>query len=107
MNKLALGLLTLATVGAFSLPARADDGVVIQDARQEVYQTGDYNDARQNAVQRSTEVRRGDRRGSTGDVQTSDQLSDQFGVGNRSDQRVRQESGRAVDGRRGYCRSGC
>ena len=107
MKNLILSLLTLTALGVVSLPANADEAV-IQDARQTTYQTGENNYSGQSAIQRNQNSRRGDRDGSTGQVQTSDQLSDQYGVGNTSQQRVRQDNTSQQRGRdRSSCYWGC
>lgn len=102
MKKLICSLLTLTVLGVVSLPVQADegDGVLVQDARQSVYQTGDDNYAGQTSIQQNREYRQGRRSGNTGDVMTSDQLVDQYGIGNRSQQRIRQENTRSNSCRR-------
>lgn len=96
MKKLLLSLLTLTALGTVSFPIHAQEGdsAVVQDARQTAYQTGEYNYSGQSTVQRNSDYRTQGRTGNTGDVMTSDQLSDQYGVGNSIQQRVRQENTR-------------
>jgi hypothetical protein len=108
MKKLILGLLTLSAINILPLPVQAGDGVVVQDARQTTYQTGDYNYTGQTSLQHNRVYRRGVSDGHTGDVMTSDQLSDQYGTGNRADQRIRQENIRnQVMPRSLSCNNGC
>lgn len=110
MKKLILGLLTLTALGLTSFPAHADDNdsAVIQDSRQTVYQTGQDNYAGQSTVQKNRASQRGYRDGNTGDVQTSDQLTDQYGIGNTVEQKVRQENVRQQRGpNRRACNWGC
>lgn len=107
MKKLILGLLTLSAIGAATLPVYADEAT-IQDAQQTVYQTGNDNYAGQSAVQQNRSSQRGYRDGDTGNVQTSDQLTDQYGSGNMSEQRIRQENARkSRGGDRNYCGFNC
>jgi hypothetical protein len=110
MKKLILGLLTLTALGIASFPVHANEGdsAVVQDTRQTVYQTGNDNYGSQSTMQRNRIYQSGSREGSTGDVQTSDQLIDQYGSGNMVEQRVRQENVRKYKVRHGRsCNSGC
>jgi hypothetical protein len=107
MKKVIFSVLTLTALGMVSLPASADEAV-IQDTQQSVYQTGADNYAGQSSIQKTRSNQRGYNDGNTGQVQTSDQLSDQYGVGNTSEQRVRQESDRQNRGsQRRSCDWGC
>ena len=101
MKKLMLVLLTLTTIGfvassADAKPRRisrpAGDDVVIQNADQNVIQTGNGNTGVQTTIQQNRQSRRGGAGGDTGTVQDSRQTTDQFGNRNYSDQYVEQRN---------------
>ena len=85
-----IGLLAVTTIGAFSLPSRADE-VVIQESSQDVVVTGDDNFAGQYSNQESRQTRRGNRDDS-GVVQRNNQSSDILGDGNATEQQNNQSN---------------
>lgn len=87
---LAIGLLTVVTLGSFALPSRADR-VVDQNSDQEVVITGDGNSANQNSNQRNRTSNTRNR-DSEGIVQNCRQLSDIQGNDNTTDQSCRQSN---------------
>lgn len=98
MKKAIFSLLTLTALSAISFPVHAEgDTAVVQDARQSVYQTGEYNSSNQSSSQRNRIYQNGARRGNTGEVMTVEQLSDQYGRGNRTEQRIEQENNRTYN----------
>ncbi|MGH2412313.1 MAG: hypothetical protein ACRDEA_01165 [Microcystaceae cyanobacterium] len=107
MKKVILSLLTLTALGTISFPIQtnAGDSAVVQDATQTNYQTGDYNYSGQTSIQRNRAYHQGSSNGSTGDVMTSDQLSDQYGTHNRVEQRIRQDNTRSHHNNR--CNADC
>jgi hypothetical protein len=96
-SKVIFGLLAISTIGLGSLPVRADDAV-IQETRQESYNTGNGNVSVQHSRQQnrnSSDYR--DKYGyyennNTGIVQRSQQYCDQFGEYNACIQDAQQQN---------------
>jgi hypothetical protein len=86
-----IALLTVASVGGFSLPSKADEATV-QQCSQDIVITGNDNYAQQGCTQVNVQQRQGRRtRGSNvGRVQTGSQGVDILGDGNETFQNINQ-----------------
>ena len=89
MKKLTMVMLAFSAIGLVVSPSEVKaDTANIQESIQESYIEGDGNRTIQDTRQR-IDQRRG-RRGSVGNVQTSDQYSDVYGNDNVTREKVRQ-----------------
>ena len=112
-KQIFVAFLTVAAVGAIAAPVRADDAL-IQESIQESVVTGEDNVSVQNSNQSNnqyTEYRergrysrhnydKGERGGSTGIVQRSDQYCDQVGAANTCVQDAQQSNNSTTRRRR-------
>ncbi|HEY9700936.1 MAG TPA: hypothetical protein V6C58_00725 [Allocoleopsis sp.] len=86
-----ISVLSLATVGNFALPGRADQAI-IQEVNQESVVTGNNNYVQQNARQFNSNYSAGNRRNNQGTVQRINQRSDVLGNNNTNIQNANQSN---------------